>query len=91
GVDALAIAAISPMVRRSSAASADLSMVYFLVMHSWFYSEKRNRKKQHMNRESDVFESSEASDGPEDRKTEEKPSSYDDKNDLEEQVLDILL
>ncbi|RZS02819.1 hypothetical protein BHM03_00032898 [Ensete ventricosum] len=65
--------------------------VYFLVMHSWFYSEKRNRKKQHMNRESDVFESSEASDGPEDRKTEEKPSSYDDKNDLEEQVLDILL
>ncbi|KAJ8490344.1 hypothetical protein OPV22_012065 [Ensete ventricosum] len=54
-------------------------------------SEKRNRKKQHMSRESDVFESSEASDGPEDRKTEEKPSSYDDKNDLEEQIRQLQL
>ncbi|CAL9162703.1 unnamed protein product, partial [Musa hybrid cultivar] len=53
--------------------------------------ERRNRKKQHMNRESDVSESSEASDGPEDRKREEKASSYDDKDGLEEQIRQILL
>uniref|UniRef100_A0A804INU9 Uncharacterized protein n=2 Tax=Musa acuminata subsp. malaccensis TaxID=214687 RepID=A0A804INU9_MUSAM len=54
-------------------------------------SERRNRKKQHMNRESDVSESSEVSDGPEDRKREEKASSYDDKDGLEEQIRQILL
>ncbi|CAL9153238.1 unnamed protein product, partial [Musa hybrid cultivar] len=55
------------------------------------FRERRNRKKQHMNRESDVSESSEASDGPEDRKMEEKASSYDDKDGLEEQIRQILL
>ncbi|THU72880.1 hypothetical protein C4D60_Mb04t16890 [Musa balbisiana] len=55
------------------------------------FRERRNRKKQHMTRESDVSESSEASDGPEDRKREEKASSYDDKDGLEEQIRQILL
>ncbi|XP_065025736.1 zinc finger CCCH domain-containing protein 13-like [Musa acuminata AAA Group] len=44
-----------------------------------------------MNRESDVSESSEVSDSPEDRKREEKASSYDDKDGLEEQIRQILL
>lgn len=58
----------------------------FFIVVAYFNSERRHRKKQHTDRESDVSESFKASDGPEERKKEEKISSYDDKDGLEEQV-----
>ncbi|RRT80866.1 hypothetical protein B296_00014162, partial [Ensete ventricosum] len=51
-------------------------------------SERRHRKKQHTDGESDVSDSFKGSDGPEDRKKEDKTSSYDEKDGLEEQKVD---
>lgn len=60
-----------------------------MVVHLLICSERRHRKKQHTDGESDVSDSFKGSDGPEDRKKEDKTSSYDEKDGLEEQVGDI--
>ncbi|CAL9083020.1 unnamed protein product [Musa acuminata var. zebrina] len=54
-------------------------------------SERRHRKKQHTDGESDVSDSFKGSDGPEDRKKEDKTSSYDEKDGLEEQLKQLQL
>ncbi|CAL9192763.1 unnamed protein product [Musa hybrid cultivar] len=54
-------------------------------------SERRHRKKQHTDGESDVSDSFKGSDGPEDTKKEDKTSSYDEKDGLEEQLKQLQL
>ncbi|RWW12613.1 hypothetical protein BHE74_00019477 [Ensete ventricosum] len=60
-------------------------------MHVLICSERRHRKKQHTDGESDVSDSFKGSDGPEDRKKEDKTSSYDEKDGLEEQLKQLQL
>ncbi|KAG6475751.1 hypothetical protein ZIOFF_064980 [Zingiber officinale] len=140
GVDALARAATLPMARRSSVASAGLSVVIACrrdlrsadlrdkldrrysphrrvspgrvprAQHSFRYqkpisrdrgsslsrspirrSDRRHRKKHRTDGESDFSESFKASDGSEERKKEDKVPSYDDKDDLEEQLRQLQL
>ncbi|XP_042433787.1 zinc finger CCCH domain-containing protein 13-like isoform X3 [Zingiber officinale] len=54
-------------------------------------SDRRHRKKHRTDGESDFSESFKASDGSEERKKEDKVPSYDDKDDLEEQLRQLQL
>ncbi|XP_008801339.2 zinc finger CCCH domain-containing protein 13 [Phoenix dactylifera] len=54
-------------------------------------SERRYRKKQRMDGESDISGSLKISDGAKDRKKEDKVSSHDEKDDMEEQLKQIQL
>ncbi|XP_074567569.1 zinc finger CCCH domain-containing protein 13-like isoform X2 [Curcuma longa] len=54
-------------------------------------SDRRHRKKHRTDGESDFSESFKASDGSEERKKEDKAPSYDDKDDLEEQLRQLQL
>lgn len=57
-----------------------------MILYRSLSSERRHRRKQHLNGQSDVSGSLKNSDGADDHIKEGKVSSYDEKDVLEEQV-----